>query len=84
MAGVRPSLRQVANVSPYRLLVGGPYHRIKFWSVDLPRLGAFGGKMFTKTGVEVYVGSVGHGVLVGRGELGMIVYLHIVRRTGTT
>ena len=28
--------------------------------------------------VVVYMGSVGHGVSVGPGELGMIVYLHIV------
>ena len=28
--------------------------------------------------LEVYVGSVGHGVSVGHGELGMIVYLHIL------
>ena len=34
--------------------------------------------------VEVYLGSVEHGVSVGHGELGMIVYLHITRCTGTT
>ena len=37
---------------------------------------------FTR-GLEVYVGSVGHGVQCGHGELGTIVHLHISRCTGT-